>query len=232
MVTRISVRFKGRDDLYASVLRGIRETSMTKPQTLPDTFIRELEQLELAYLQRSDPIEQSGFSGGAERWRAEREPILEAVDKDGTFLDCGCANGYLLECLVAWSEERGIRLKPYGLDQGRKLIAIARRRQPATAHHFVAGNAWDWEPEVPFRYVYTLLDQVPSDYEEPYLHRLMSHVVMPGGRLIVGDYGSKSRGLPARDVAEVLAAAGFSVQGEAQGSTGGIARFAWVARAR
>jgi hypothetical protein len=29
-----------------------------------------------AYLGHSDPIRQSGFGGCAERWRAEREPIL------------------------------------------------------------------------------------------------------------------------------------------------------------
>lgn len=203
---------------------------MARQRTLPDTFIRELEQLERAYLQRSDPIEQSGFSGGAERWRAERIPILDAVGEDGTFLDTGCANGYLLECLVAWGDERGIRLTPFGLDQGRELIELARRRQPAIADHFTVGNAWDWLPDVPFRYVYTLLDQVPPDFVEPYLHRLNAHVVAPGGRLIVGDYGSKSRGISARKVAEVLNASGFKVQGEAQGGSDGIARFAWADR--
>ena len=59
--------------------------------------------LEDAYLRSDDPIRQSGFGGGAERWRAERSPILEAVDGDGDLLDIGCANGYLAECLVEWA---------------------------------------------------------------------------------------------------------------------------------
>ena len=43
--------------------------------------------LEDSYLSSDDPIAQSGFGGGAARWRAEREPILTAVDHDGDFLD-------------------------------------------------------------------------------------------------------------------------------------------------
>lgn len=197
---------------------------------LPDSFLRELDELERAYLRNSDPIEQSGFYGGPERWRAEREPILDAVPSDGEFLDTGCANGYLLECLVSWGREGGVTLTPYGLDQGRDLVELARQRQPHIADDFFVGNAWDWKPPRRFRYVYTLLDQVPPDYLTSYLHRLFAHVVAPGGRLIVGDYGSRSRGIRARDVASVLRSAGFTVLGEAEGGSHGVARFAWVER--
>lgn len=203
---------------------------MHSPGPLPDAFLRELEDLERAYLRTSDPIEQSGFHGGPERWRAEREPILDAAPSDGDILDTGCANGYLLECLVSWARERGVTLTPYGLDQGRRLVELARRRQPHIANHFFVGNAWDWEPPRRFRYVYTLLDQVPPDYLMPYLHRLLAHVVAPGGRLIAGDYGRRSRGIQARDVAAVLRSAGLNVLAEAEGDNHGVARFAWVER--
>lgn len=196
---------------------------------LPATFLAELRELEESYLQRTDSIEQSGFHGGAERWRAEREPILDAITRDGELLDVGCANGYLLECLVAWGRERGLSLTPYGLDQGRRLIDLARRRQPHVADHFFVGNAWDWEPPQRFRYVYTLLDAVPLDYCAAYLHRLLARVVADGGRLIAGDYGSRSRGLPARDVAAVLRSAELTVAGEATAGDG-VARFAWAER--
>ncbi len=205
---------------------------MERPAHLPDTFLRQLAALEEAYLRRTDPIEQSGFYGGPERWRAEREPILEAVTADGAFLDAGCANGYLLECLVRWGRERGVALTPYGLDQGAGLIELARRRQPHLAAHFFVGNAWDWTPPRRFRYVYTLLDQVPPDYLTAYLHRLFARTVAPGGRLIVGDYGSRSRGIAARDVAALLRSAGYAVAGAAHGGTHGVARFAWVERDR
>ncbi len=67
---------------------------------LPLAFIRELQELERAYLTYDDPIRQSGFSGGGVRWRAEREPILAGIHTDGTLLDIGCANGFLLQSLV------------------------------------------------------------------------------------------------------------------------------------
>jgi len=108
-----------------------------RPGPLPSTFPSQLQTLGKAYLHNSDPAEQSGFYGGPERWRAEREPILEAISADGELLDTGCANGYLLECLVTWGRKRGVSLIPYGLDQGARLIELARRRQPHLADHWV-----------------------------------------------------------------------------------------------
>jgi len=95
---------------------------------LPSEFLVRVRSLEDAYLASDDPIEQSDFHGGAVRWRAEREPILQVVETDGSFLDIGCANGYLLECLVRWAHERRIELEPFGVDIGPRLIAAARRR--------------------------------------------------------------------------------------------------------
>lgn len=206
---------------------------MDRPTPLPDGFLRELKELEDAYLRHSNPIEQSGFHGGADRWRAEREPILDAIESDGDLLDVGCANGYLLECLVEWGWKRDVALTPYGLDQGARLIELAQQRQPHLADHFFIGNAWDWVPPRRFRYVYSLLDQVPPGYLKPYLLRLLSTTVEPGGRLIVGDYGSRSRGVPARNIAAALEGAGLMVVGETsggEGEDGAVARFAWVER--
>lgn len=91
-------------------------------------------------------MHQSGFSGGAVRWRQEREPLLEALNADGSFLDVGCASGYLLECLTTWAQEPGFWLEPYGLNLGAGLIELARTRQARLANHFFEGSAWDWEP--------------------------------------------------------------------------------------
>ena len=49
---------------------------------LPSTFLSELRALEDVYLHHSDPVEQSGFYGGPERWRTEREPMLGAISAD------------------------------------------------------------------------------------------------------------------------------------------------------
>jgi len=202
--------------------------NLASHSALPGTFLESLRGLEGAYLTHSDPIRQSGFGGGAERWRSERSPILEAVDSDGDFLDVGCANGYLLECLVEWARERGVALIPYGLDQGAQLISLARQRLHRFADHFFVGNAWDWEPPRRFRYVYTLCDCAPEGFREEYLRRLMRRAVAPGGRLIVGAYGSRSRSLPPLDVARLIRDSGLPVSGTAEGGDGPITRFAWT----
>ena len=201
---------------------------MTAGRQLPAGFLRELEALESSYLAEDDPIRQSGFGGGPERWRSEREPILDAIDRDGDILEIGCANGHLLECLVTWGSERGLALTPYGLDQGSSLIELAKRRLPDFETNFYTGNAWDWEPPRRFQYVYTLLDCVPGDYLEEYLNRLHEKLVASGGRLTVGAYGSNSRGLPAFNVAEALISAGLTVAGSTAVGHLPVSRVAWV----
>jgi SAM-dependent methyltransferase len=86
--------------------------------------------LDQAYLACSEPWRQSGFSGPAERWDACRRPIAECVTSPGSFLDIGCANGYLLECLLRWTAEHSVPIEPFGLDLSEKLVALARNRLP------------------------------------------------------------------------------------------------------
>src|SRR5690606_16616909 len=179
---------------------------------LPPSFVRRIEELEARYLAHDDPIRQSGFSGGVERWRAERGPIVEAIDGDGDLLDVGCANGYLLECLVTWAMElKAIRLEPHGLDLGPRLIELARRRFPARAANFHVGNAWTWRPPRRYRFVYSVWDCVPESHLGRYVERLLERAAAPGGRLIIGAYGSRSRGVEPMDVVERLRALGFAV---------------------
>jgi hypothetical protein len=83
---------------------------------LSEWFYSLKETLEQAYLQHKETWKQSGFSGPEERWVKVRKPIADCVAESGTFLDIGCANGYLLECLLKWIGERGLSIVPYGLD--------------------------------------------------------------------------------------------------------------------
>jgi SAM-dependent methyltransferase len=197
---------------------------------LPPAFLQQVASLEGAYLSHDDPIRQSGFGGGAERWRAERGPILEAVTGDGDFLDVGCANGYLAECLVAWAGERGIGLTPHGIDLGPRLIAEAQRRLPQFAANFHVANGWDWRPGRRFRYVYTLSDCVPQEMLRQYAGRLLCRLVEPHGRLIVGSYGSRSRATPPLPIAETLASYGYAVAGQTTGGQPPVTTFAWIDR--
>lgn len=197
-------------------------------ESLPEDFLRKLRELEQAYLSTDDPIRQSGFLAGAERWREERSIILQAVEDDGDFLDVGCANGYLLECLVGWAKDRGVTLTPYGVDQGAGLIELARQRLPELADHFWVANAWSWRPPRKFRYVYTLCDCVPEELFGNYVDRLLTRCVEPGGRLIIGAYGSHSRNQPARDVAAELGKAGHEVAGGASCGDLPVTRIVWL----
>jgi SAM-dependent methyltransferase len=197
-------------------------------KTLPKYFLDELKALEASYLEEDDPIRQSGFGGGPQRWRAEREPILEAVEEDGDLLDVGCANGYLLECLMTWGQERGLNITPHGLDCGARLIDLARNRMPQFAGHFHVGNGWDWRPRRRYRYIYTLSDCVPPDYLSEYVRRVLNRLVAPGGRLILGAYGSRSQSIAPLDVRKFLASAGHRPSGHAAGGHPPVSRFAWT----
>jgi SAM-dependent methyltransferase len=197
---------------------------------LPPEFLARVRSLEAAYLASDDPIEQSGFHGGAVRWLAEREPILQAVEGDGSFLDIGCANGYLLECLVRWARERRIELEPFGVDIGPRLIAAARRRLPGFRDNLWVAEASDWQPPRRFRYVYTLADCVPESSLRVYVSRLLERAVEPRGRLIVGSYGSRSRAEPPLDIVGFLESFGLNVLGRAHGGAPPITAFAWADR--
>jgi len=75
-----------------------------------------------------------------------------------------------------------------------------------------------------------LLDVVPDDHAPRHLRRVFEGFLVPGGRLIIGDYGSHSRRIPARDVAAILRASGLSVIGEATARSVHQTRFAWTER--
>ena len=92
---------------------------------------------EEAYLGGDNPRAQSGFGGNQERWELARRPIVEAIDGPGTFLDIGCANGHLMECVARWSPHP---VEPYGLDFAPGLVELARRRLPHMAGRY--GLAW------------------------------------------------------------------------------------------
>ncbi len=195
---------------------------------LPSPFLVRLGELEKSYLRETDPVRQSGFGGGNERWRAERELILDAVSGDGDFLDAGCANGYLLECLTQWGSERGVRLTPYGVDISAAFIGLAKERLPRYAAHFHTANAWEWHPPQRYPYVYSLHDCVPGGLFTEYVQRLLDRYVAPGGTLIIGAYGSRSKQEAARDIARDLAAAGFRVTGFSERGDLPLARIAWI----
>ena len=151
-------------------------------------FERMLATMEDAYLASEDPRRQSGFSGTEERWVSLRKPVADCIDRAGTFLDIGCANGYLVECVVRWCAERGLAIEPYGIDLSPRLVELARSRLPALGERFEVANALEWMPSRTYDFVRTELLYVPAHEQRRYLQHLLVHVVASGGKLLVANY--------------------------------------------
>lgn len=190
--------------------------------------MKEVGELEATYLESDDPVAQSGFSGGRERWIAERSPLVEAFDHDGTFLDVGCANGLLAADVVRWAARRGMRITPFGIDLGPTLVHLAKNRFSSCPDNFYVADAWTWQPVRQWTYVYSLLDLAPRNLRCTWIDRLLRWVE-PGGRLILGSYGSRSLGVPPEDLLDLIEACGKEATGSAAGGDPVTARFAWVA---
>lgn len=202
-------------------------TTARNERAVPDgTFAAQTRALELAYLRCEDPMMQSGFSGGRERWVSERSPLTDAIHRDGDFLDVGCANGLLAEDVTTWAGECGFAVVPHGVDLGEGLIAVARRRMPEHRENFQEADAWSWQPERQWTFVYSLLDLSPPDLWCEWLSRL-STWVEPEGRLIIGSYGSRSRAIEPVDVRRVMESCGLLVLGSSGGGDPPLTRFAW-----
>jgi 2-polyprenyl-3-methyl-5-hydroxy-6-metoxy-1,4-benzoquinol methylase len=158
----------------------------------------------------SNPYQQSGRSSGSERWVETRKCYLQTIHRSGDFMDVGCANGLLLETLMAWAAEAGFTLLPHGLDFVAELVALARERFPNNRDSFAVLNAFDWIPSRQYDFVRTSLEYVPrSDWSE--LVRRHYAAVCPGGRLIVSHYRNADD--PYVDPGSVVQAAGYSVAG-------------------
>jgi SAM-dependent methyltransferase len=149
-----------------------------------------------AYLLDDDLCWQSGFDGDPGSWREARELVLDAVGPrhapsaesrpPGTFLDVGCATGYLMECLEVWAAERGLQLEAHGLELDGALARAAKARRPDWSARIFEGNVSEWVAPRPFDYVRTGLEYVHAPRQAALLRRLAQEVVTPGGRLIVG----------------------------------------------
>jgi Methyltransferase domain len=153
-------------------------------------FDEELALHEGKYLAGANPRQQSGFGRDERDWERFRRPVVGPVERDGSFLDIGCANGLLMESVVQWAGEEDHTLEPYGLDVSEKLAELARQRLPRWRDRIFVGNALFWEPPRRFDYVRTELVYVPTTRRREYVERLLTYMVAPGGRLIVCSYGS------------------------------------------
>ena len=163
-----------------------------------------------AYLAAETPWAQSGKSGDEATWEQARRPVADAIDRDGSFLDIGCASGFLMESVQRWTGERGLAVEPFGLEIAPELAELARRRLPRWADRIFVGNARHWRPPRRFDCVCTGLEYAPPGRRRGLVAHLLAHVVAPRGRLIVGVY-SQDRDAPPTD--ELVASWGFEIGG-------------------
>jgi len=139
------------------------------------------------YLSHDNPRAQSGHGGSAQHYAFAHLPIVDAIYRDGTFLDVGCANGHLMEMVHQWAAALGFDVPVFGLDISEGLLGLAKSRLPHWSEHFSLGNALYWKPEHKFDYVHIGgLGGVPEDDERALFDHLLEHYVADGGRLILG----------------------------------------------
>ena len=165
-----------------------------------------------AYLAADTPWGQSGKGGDEQSWIHGRSPICDAIHKDGSFLDVGCANGYLMESIQKWTAKRGHRIEPYGLDISPELADLARSRLPHWAERIYTGNVLTWPPTRRFDFVRTGMEYVPSRRRRDLVHRLLDDFLADDGRLIIGSYSAEAD-MP-DSLQQDLAAWGFTVSGD------------------
>jgi SAM-dependent methyltransferase len=209
-----------RPPIQASIERGWREMAAIDEAyargEIDDAgwYARVEAQLVAKYLQGDNPRAQSGYSGDEAAWEQARSLVAEAIPRSGSFLDVGCASGLLMESVRVWGAARGLDVEPFGLDIAPELAALARSRLPAWADRVFEGNALGWQPPRRFDFVRTGLDYVPGPRRRALVEHLLTAVVAPGGRLIIGAYSEErdeTRAGPSQEA--TVAAWGFPVAG-------------------
>jgi SAM-dependent methyltransferase len=157
-----------------------------------------------------------------EAWRNKREFIAKAIEKDGSVLDIGCANGFLLRSLQEWT---GKDLDPYGIDPLVKNITESRKLFPDIANHFVNAPlahlpnlSAEFLPEA-FDCVYwnvwtqeTLKDEKGIEGLKELWRR-----TKPGGRLILGFYDTPELN---QQKVEAIKSNGYQISGTLQNPEG------------
>lgn len=134
-------------------------------------------------------IEGSFFEGSQEEWEHQRRWIADAIDRDGTILDIGCANGYLLKSLEQWSDHE---LEPFGVDVDDRSIKAFKELFPDKEANFALLSDESAKDDFPseFDLVYwNVWDD--SDFDQENAKNILKkaqELTSAGGRIILGFY--------------------------------------------
>lgn len=127
-------------------------------------------------------------------WERARKFIANALHKDGTVLDIGCANGFLSKSLESWSSHKHTS---YGIDIVSGDIEKAQKLFPSTPDHFKEYSFKEFISRCPdgfpatFDFIYCCgFDgrHVTKDDLDTLLGRISPH-----GRLLLGLYPEREK---------------------------------------
>jgi SAM-dependent methyltransferase len=142
-----------------------------------------------------DLVEHGGnwSHGSFQNFTAARKFIADTIPKSGTILDIGCANGFMLRCFQEWVPPQ-CKLVPYGVDINPNCISESRKIYPDLPHNFVVQNVRDYFRKGPPKgfpqtYDYIYFSLLGLNDKPEFINQLLMRV-KPGGRLILGFYGS------------------------------------------
>jgi hypothetical protein len=106
------------------------------------------------------------------------------------------------------------------VDFSAELLELARKRLPQYTDRLFLGNAIDWEPPRRYAFVRTGLEYVPQKRQADLIQRLLGHVVIPVGRLIIGTFNeTKARDGGSsgdRSTEDLIKAWGFKISGRTE----------------
>ena len=128
------------------------------------------------------------------------------IDRPVSFLDVGCANGYMLECLPRWTT---YALELYGLDISPALLARAKQRMPQMAQNLFVGNALTWQSDRRFDYARTNVDYVPAHRRR----ELLENILAQADRVIVGVFNEQ---IEARQTEKLVQSWGYRIAGRSE----------------
>ncbi len=181
------VRFRIMSSSYSKDFQGL----LNPPEKLKDLLIN------------------CSFSGTFEAWEQRKAFIASATHKDGSFLDIGCGNGFLIKCLQEWSEHT---LIPYGIDINTQYVEIAKELFPKHQQNFTVldiNNISNLTKNLPGQYDFVFYSNnwsqnAPYQREVERINSLVEYV-NPGGRLIIGFYSqNKDNNLQAVEALQSL----------------------------
>lgn len=140
-------------------------------------------------------IEDCYFSGSdpVRKWEEARKLVALPFDKEGSVLDIGCANGFLLKSIEHWSNKK---LNCYGIDLVESNIVNAKILFPDTTDHFETKSFEEFLTNYPsnfpeaFDYIIWAV-WVNHEVQKTEIEYMLKHL-RDNGKLILAFYPDKA----------------------------------------